>query len=323
MASKLGKKTGKKIEYKYYNEELKERYLSQRKKDLPVAIKCTDVQFRKIASAEYELDKDVSDWNYYEIIEYYKLLNITSITSLTCFNSIFSMYTDFCLENGLVKDHQNHFLECTQEVLLTCLNKAIFDKKIVSRETVLEWIEQLPNARDQFILLSLFEYGKSKDFIDIFNVKQSDCDKEKKTLKLSNRTVNISDKLISIIEECGEADTYYSISKNGTKKMPLVDYGFIVKSYPNQNNDLTNFRKGRNIYTACQRIFDYVGVGKWMSPNAISESGKLHMIKAEAKKLNITPYEYLYSKDIVKVEQQFNFKMERKTYYKTYKEYLV
>ena len=150
----------------YFNEELKKRYLNEKEKSLAITSNYIDVQFRKVSETEYELDKDVSNWTLYEIVEYYKLLNLTSYESLLCLNSIFSQYTQFCLENSLVRDNQNHYLECTREVLAGCINKSILDKKIVSRETILKWVDELPNPKDQFILLSLFEYGKSKDFRD-------------------------------------------------------------------------------------------------------------------------------------------------------------
>ena len=311
------------IEAIYYNEELKKRYIDEKEKSLVITSNYIDVQFRKASEMEYELDKDVSSWTTYEIIEYYKILNVTSFESLICLNSIFSQYTQFCLENSLVRDNQNHYLECTREILSGCINKSILDKKIVTRDTVLKWVDELPNPKDQFILLSLFEYGKSKDFKDIVNAKQTDLDKTENTLKLEDRQVKVSDKLIDIIYNCQMEDTYYSISGKGVKKMPLVDHGFVVKSYPNQNMDLSDFQKGRNIYIACQRIFDYLGVGQWMSPNAIAESGKLHMIKERAKELNITPMQYIYSENIKEIEVQYGCSITRSVYGKKYMEYLT
>ena len=311
------------IESTYYNEDWKKRYLQEKESMLSIPSNYIDVQFRKASETEYELDKDVSNWTTYEIIEYYKLLNVTSYESLLCLNSIFSQYTQFCLENSLVRDNQNHYLECSKEILSSCINKAILDKKIVDRETVLRWVDELPNPKDQFIILSLFEYGKSKDFKDTVYASNSDVDEESKTLKLSDRTVIISDNLLSIIEDCHQEDTYYSISGKGTKKMPLVDYGYIVKSYPNQNMGLSEFQKGRNIYIACQRIFDYLGVGQYMSPNALAESGKLYMIKEKAKEKDMTPMQYLYSEDIKDVEKQYGFSMVRSVYAKKYGEYLA
>jgi hypothetical protein len=131
----------------------------------------------------------------------------------------------------------------------------------------------------------------------------------------------VSDKLIEIIDNCGSTDVYYGISGKGEKRMPLVDHGYIVKSYPNQNIDLSDFQKGRNIYIACQRIFDYLGIGAWMTANAISESGKLYLLKKRASELNMSPFEYLYSINIREVEKQFGFTMSHSVYFQKYKEY--
>ena len=311
------------IEATYYNEDWKKRYLKEKETMLSIPSSYIDVQFRKVSETERELNKDVSNWTTYEIIEYYKLLNLTSFESLLCLNSIFSQYTQFCLENSLVRDNQNHYLECSKEILSGCLNKAILDKRMVDRNTVLKWVDELPNPKDQFILLSLFEYGKSKDFKDTVYASNKNLDTSNNTLKLSDRTVQVSDKLMEIIKDCQTEDTYYSISGKGVKVMPLVDHGYIVKSYPNQNMDLSEFQKGRNIYIACQRIFDYLGIGQWMSPNSISEAGKLYMIRERAKELNITPTQYVYSENIGEVETQFGCSVVRSVYVKKYNEYLA
>lgn len=310
------------IEAVYYNEELKKRYLKEKER-YAITTSYIDVQFRKSSEMEYELDKDVSNWTVYEIIEYYKLLNLTSFEVLVCLNSILSQYCQFCLENNLVIDNQNHFLECTKEILAGCINKAILEKKIVSRENVLKWVDEIPNPKDQFILLGLFEFGKSKDYKDFVNARLSDLNTSDKTLKLSGRTVKISSKLVNIIYECETENTYYSMSGKGSKTMPLIDYGFIIKSYPNQNINLSDFQKGRNIYIACQRMFEYLGVGDYMSPNFVSESGKLHMIHKRAEELNITAMQYLYSENIKEVETQFGCVITRSVYDKKYKEHLV
>ena len=311
----------KEIKDKYYNEELKKRYIEEKEKMLSVSSNYIDVQFRKTSEMEYELNKDVSNWTLYEIVEFYKIMNLSSYESLLCLNSTLSQYAQFCLENSLVKDNQNHYLECTVDVIAGCVNRAILDKKIVDRETVLRWVYELPNPKDQFILLSLFEYGKSKDFKDIVYARPKDVNGN--NLKLSNRTVEISNDLIRIIDNCKEEESYYSISGGGKKIMPLVDYGYIVKSYPNQNMSLSDFQKGRNIYISCQRMFNYLGVGQWMSPNSIAESGKLHMIKEKSKELNISPSDYLYSNSIEEVEKQYDCNIVRSIYAKKYNEHLV
>ena len=60
-----------------------------------------------------------------------------------------------------------------------------------------------------------------------------------------------------------------------------------------------------------------------MSPNDLSESGKLYMLKEKAKENNITPMQYLYSDDVKDVESQYGCKMVRSVYAKKYGEYLA
>lgn len=304
----------------YYNGELKKRYLETKAQDVVIPTNYIEVQFRKTAEMEFELSKDVSNWTFYEIIEFYKILNTTSFETLLNLNNILALYTQFCIENSLVKDNQNHFLECTQERLMGCLNKIVFDRKIVDRETILSWVKELPNPKDQFILLGLFEFGKSKDFKDLVYAKPSDvCGN---TLKLSDRTVSISNELVTIIRNCIEEETYYSITGKGEKKVALEYHGYIIKSYPNQNINMGDYQKGRNIYASCQRAFQYLGVEEWMTPNAVVESGKLYMIKEMAKKMNMSTMDFFYSKGIKEVEKQFGCMIVRSVYMKKYAEYL-
>lgn len=305
----------------YYNEELKKRYIKEKEKTLGISSNYIDVQFRKAAEFEHELNKDLSNWTVYEIVEFYKILNIATFESLLCLNSSLSQYTQFCLENNLVKDNQNHYLECTADIIKGCVNKAILEKKIIDRETVLKWINELPNPKDQFILLGLFEFGKSKDFQDFVYARKEHLNGN--SLQLSSRTVEITERLVNIIDDCETETKYYSITGENKKVVDLVDYGYIIKSYPNQNMGLGDYQKGRNIYISCQRTFKYLGVGEWMSPNAVVESGKLHMIRERSKELNMSMMNYIYSDHIKEVEMQFGCTISRSVYVKKYAEYLA
>ena len=112
-----------------YNEEQKNMYINHRKKDVSfVYLSNIELQFKRTAETEKELEKDVCNWNLYEIVDFYKMYNCTSYEVLLCINSTLSKYTNFCLENGLVKDNQNHFLECSTDTLESCINKAALDK---------------------------------------------------------------------------------------------------------------------------------------------------------------------------------------------------
>ena len=306
-----------------YNEEIKLRFISERNKEAILPENYLERQFRKTSDMEKELNKDLSNFTFYEIIEYYKLLNISSLDSLSVMNSQFSLYTQWCLQENLVKDNQNHFLEINIDIMRGCVNKALFNMKIISKNTILNWVEQLPNPKDQFVLLGLFEGIKGKDFCELLKLKPEDINKNNNTAKLfTGREIKISNKLSSIIDECVLETKYYSITGNNTKIMPLINRGFIIKDYPNAKDNVSDFFAGRKIYNSIMRILNYFDAG-FMTANSIYESGKINMIKEQSKKLKISPKEYIYTNNIKEVEEKYNFKMVRSTFLLKYEEHLI
>ena len=310
------------VEYKFYNSELKIQYIEEKSKEVIISNNYLECQFNKTCKFEEELNKDLSNFTVYEIVEYYKMLNISSFDTLFVMNSQFSMYTQWCLQKSLVKDNQNHFLEMTLEHLKDCLNKALVNMKIVTRETILNWTDQLPNPKDQFVLLGLFEGLKGKDFCELSKLRPENIKGNIATL-CTGREIKLSDRLLKIISDCIVEDKYYSISGNGTKVMPLVDKGFVIKDYPNARGDVSDFQLGRKIYNSITRILNYFDVLNFMTANSIAESGKLHMIKERAKELSLSCKDYIYSKHIEEVEKKFNSKIVRSIFWLKYEDYLV
>ena len=306
-----------------YNEEIKLRFISERNKEAILPENYLERQFRKTSDMEKELNKDLSNFTFYEIIEYYKLLNISSLDSLSVMNSQFSLYTQWCLQENLVKDNQNHFLEINIDIMRGCVNKALFNMKIISKNTILNWVEQLPNPKDQFVLLGLFEGIKGKDFCELLKLKPEDINKNNNTAKLfTGREIKISNKLSSIIDECVLETKYYSITGNNTKIMPLINRGFIIKDYPNAKDNVSDFFVGRKIYNSIMRILNYFDAG-FMTANSIYESGKLYMINQRAKELRISAKEYIYLDYIKEVEKKYDCKIVRSTFILKYEDYLT
>lgn len=304
-----------------FNENLKKRYIEEKKDSAVIPSNYLERQFNNVEKMEVELNKDVHDFTVYEIIEYYKTLNIAALESLAVLNSHFSLYTQWCLEKNLVKDNQNHYLEIDLEQLTNCLNKIVFERKIISREQIIEFCEQLPNPKDQVVLLGLFEGLKGKNFSDFVNLKPSDIHENSVTL-FSGRTIDVSDRLIDYINNSIEENKYYSISGGQAKVMPLIDKGYVIKDYPNTKEGTGDFAKGRIIYNSIARSLNYIGVLKFMSANSIAESGKINMIKNMAKEYNITPKEYIYSEKIKEVEHQYNCNIVKSTFWLKYQEHL-
>ena len=304
-----------------YNAEYKERFIIEKNNESIISKGYLECQFKKVSSMENKLNKDVSNFTYYEIIEFYKLLNTHSIEYLRVLNSHLSSYTQWCLQQNLVVDGQNHFLEMRIEDYDSCINKVLFNLKVIPKNTILEWVDDLENPRDKFILLGLFEGIKGNDYCELANLRSEDVNGNILTL-CTGRTIEISDKLKYIIEECIEEKTYYSLSGDRKKTMPLIDRGFIIKDYPNTKDDVSEFQRGRQIYNSIQRIMQFTGVYPKVSANQIFESGKLDMIKTQAEKYGMNCIEYLYSDNIKEVEKKYNCTILKKSYIIKHSNYL-
>lgn len=304
-----------------FNAEYKERFMAERNAEVIMSKGYLECQFKKVSSMEHNLNKDVSNFTFYEITEYYKLLNTYSVNALRVLNSHFSLYTQWCLQQNLVKDGQNHFLELRTEDYDSCINKGLLDSKILPKDTIIEWVDELPNPRDQFILLGLFEGIKGKDFCELANLKPKDVNVNSVRL-CTGRTIQISDKLVNIIRDCISEKIYYSTTGKEKKTMPLIDRGYIIKDYPNTKDDVSEFQRGRQIYNSIQRIMQFEEVYPTISANQIFESGKLHMIKERSKELGINCIDYIRSEKISEVEEKYNCTIIKKSYIIKYKDYL-
>ena len=311
-----------KVEYNFYNPELKMQYIEEKSNEVIISNNYLECQFNKTSKMEEELSKDLSNFTVYEITEYYKMLNISSFDTLFVMNSQFSMYTQWCLQKSLVKDNQNHFLEMTLEHLKNCLNKALVNMKIVTRETILNWVDQLPNPKDQFVLLGLFEGLKGKDFCELSKLRPEDIKGNIASL-CTAREIKLSNRLLKIVADCKVEDKYYSITGNSTKVMPLLDKGFVIKDYPNARGDVSDFQLGRKVYNSITRILNYFDVLNFMTANSVFESGKIHMIKERSKELKMSCKDYIYSSYISEVEKKYNSKIVRSIYWLKYEDYLV
>lgn len=292
-----------------YNEELKRRFIDNRLAEVTLPINYLNLQFEKISKAEEKLNKDICNFSFYEIIEYYKSLNTTSEGYLRVLNSQFSIYTNWCLAQNLVFDGQNHFMELRREDYEGCTNKALKSLSLLSKEMIDDMIDQLPNPKDKFCLLCLFEGIKGKSFSDITLLKPEDFSGNIVTLP-SGKTIEVSDELVEIKNLTVATDVYYAMTGAKKREIPLMDSGYIIKEYPNVETT-GEFRRSRRIYNQFCRIFSFLGL-EYLKMNDVYNSGLIHKIKISAQKRNMTVKEFGYSKffseDIESIYGDLNYK---------------
>ena len=156
--------------------------------------------FEKSYGFENIRQKDLYSFTVSEILEFYKFLDIGTITPLIVYNSNLIKYAQWALNENLITDGQNHFDELINESLYTCINKSKINASILSHEQFMELIHtKIKNEQDKYVFFCLYEGIKGKDYQEIIDLKLSDIDEKNSVAHLSTgREVYVSQDFINI-----------------------------------------------------------------------------------------------------------------------------
>ena len=305
-----------------YNQELKERYRIEKESYTTVSAYYFSSLFKKTQPFEEQLNKDISNFTTHEIINMYKTLAIMSLDTIVTMNSNLSMYTQWCIQENLVNDYQNHFLEIDRDMMATFVNKLAMDKKVVSRQQILDWCQQLPNPSDSFCLLGLFEGIRGGGYLELALAKMEDFNDNVFTA-YNGREIKVSSTRIEYAEQSNETLDYQSITNTMTREVTLIENGRIVKDYPNVQRSESLVVLRRRIQSRLARIFDYMGILDYMNGNDIRMSGVVEMINTRSRELEISGKDYIYGIGIEEIKKQYDYKVVPSVYIDKFGEYLV
>lgn len=262
-----------------YNKELKMQYI-ENNKDRNLTLEKNMIRFfNSIEKYEEYLNKDLSCFTMEEILDYYKSLGITSLESLMVMNSQFKLYTSYCQGKGIVNDGQNHYMELTTDLFMSCVNTALVNKKIITREQLISLAREQENPGDRFLLYALFEGIGGKRLIEISSFEKENIQKNKKAVKLcTGRVVSVTDEFIESVEEACEEYTYYTRNKD----FDIIERKF--KPYDNRPfkslaNAVKDDDRYQQIYGRIQRIKKENNDSPAITIAGLQESGRIQMIK--------------------------------------------
>lgn len=301
-----------------YNEAIKKRYKQEREKAVVVPQYALDLDFKKTSAFEEQLDKDVYDFTVYEILNMYKTWNSKSIDTLYVINNRLSQYSQWALEQNLVVDNQNHFLEINRDMLLGCINMIAQQKRIVSREQMIAWCSRLPNACDKFIFLGLYEGLNGSNYEDFWNSSIDDINKDKKIIRVERGELPISDTLIEYAEESNRTLELYPMTGDMSRVTKLVENGKIIKLKINTMYD-DPFHNGKNIYVSIVRVCKFLDIDQWYNTRQANESGIINFIKHSMEQYDLSFHDYLWSDHLREAEFQYDRKIVRSSFYTKYK----
>lgn len=313
-----------------YNQSQKERFIEERNSEVTLADNYLTRLFVDLELYEEKLGKDVSQFTTKEILDYFKVKNIRSLDLINNYNSQLATYTQWCLDQNLVPDGINHFMELNQDILNTCVNRAALADTIMSRDRVLEIIKDMKNPREQFVILMLFETGNSNHFCNIFYAKPEDFDFDNKTLHTyEGRTVNVSDELLHVVRRCIDQDTFIIYKQGGRNEYQtqrrLINRGYVYK----ETETVTVFDNTKIMTNRFQggmkEAFKYVGLLPWTKLNAFAESGLIWDFKQAAEQNQMTVSEVLNNRDLrnrILYQHNFDGKFSPKQFLRKYGNYL-
>ena len=303
-----------------YNEKTKLRYKEEREATTVVPNNAIKLDFQKTSSFEEQLDKDIYDFTIYEILNMYKTWNSKSIDTLYVINNRLSQYTQWALEQNLVADSQNHYLEINRDMLMGCINIIAQQNRIVSRQQIIAWCSKLPNACDKFVFLGLYEGLNGSLYEDFWNASIDDIDKKNKTIRVQRGIIPISEDLIEYAEESNNTLELYPMTGDMERVTKLVENGKIIKVKSNTKYDDPIHNK-KNIYIAIVRVCKFLDIDKWYNTRQATESGIINFIKQGMIQYELNFHDYLWSDHLKEVEYQYNRKIVRSSFYTKYRNF--
>lgn len=292
-----------------YNQETKERFLDSI--DLnQYPRRWWERVFEKSYMFEVRNNKDLYSFTTPEILEFYKFLDIRSLTPLIVYNANLVKYGQWALNENMITDGQNHFYEMDNEVLFTCVNQAKLNKSILSYDEFFEIVrDKIVNEQDKFVFLCIFEGIKGRYYQEIVDLKLSDIDKEKSTVKLSSgRTIAVSKEFIDYAERADNEHDYISLLGEygvGNKIIKLIPSSTIYKEKQNSNGRVVN----RTVYNTIVRNIESINdLNSTITSKSISDSGMIYYLNRRADEKGTTVAELLKNPETCQdIIDKYNF----------------
>ena len=281
-----------------FNEDVKTIYIeanTTRNKSLK---NNATILFNRCAAYEQRLNKDISCFSTSEIVDCLKSFNSVSLESLMNARSQYKLYTDWCINNHVfTKDYQNHFIEINNDMLKPCLNDFMKEHRVITREYILNNLDNLINPAERFILLGLFEgigAGSKIAYKEFENIRIEMFNTETHQIEFENRVIKYSNELYQIAREA--ANTYDTITytKNGGEKhIKLMDDERIIK--PAINARTYDYR---NIIDKKLRKIKEGLNNPAINMQSLKESGRIEMVKKLMEK-GLSLSEALSDKEVI------------------------
>ena len=302
---------------RYYNPEIKQKYMNTLSESAQVGCRAL---FDYAHIEEEKRNKDLALFTKDELLNLYSYINTRSINTLVNYHSAFKKYVRwYRIQYTPVIPYDIFIEEIDKAMLFNYINNVAVRKRVVTRETIFEWIDILKeredyHPREGFVLLGSFEGIGYNDRYEMAALKERDLfERENKYyVRLQSRDIEISKELYDLGKESANTHQAKVGLKNGTYR--IYSYGpldAIIKfKTDKRNGEVDNEKdiiKSRyRISKAGINVLKKLGVEKRVSIKSIIISGEIEYIKQKAYENNMQIEEYIYSKEFEEVCVRYN-----------------
>lgn len=264
--------------------------------------------FNRTEPYEETIGKDVCRFTEEEARAMLSNIGYKTLSTINKDVTYLRMYVDYQIEHGLAK--ANPFNLTQSE-----MSKMLSEKKVVDRQQVLAWCNQVYNASDKVILLGLFEGIRGLDYTELTNLRKGDLNESDNTVALNGRSerLKVSQRLMTYMLDASETNRYVTYG-NGSGRhtnKALLSSDLVIKEGDNTRGATTEFRKGRRIYTRLKILFRFLEVDDWMTANILTISGIIELVMEGSKKQGINWKDYIVTREArAEIRRRFNRDIE-------------
>ena len=266
-----------------FNEQRKRQFLAEREDKAVVSNNIYDT-FRLATDFEEKYNRDLCEWNSSEIIEFYKYYSTPRVQTLILVHSYLTMYTNWCISNGMVSDNQNHYSEINSEMLCKCINMNALRESVFSKDKLFEALKEIPNYCDRYLILGSFEGIPIKNDC-MYSAKVSDIHDGNILRLVDGNDIKISKELMQVMITAAEEDSRLSLtSVPKTFMYEYTDGDHIIRDIQRRSARVNHTV---TIGTRLRKCGDYLGMPS-LTFKALAESGRMWFISEIAKSKSVS-----------------------------------
>lgn len=306
-----------------YNEERKLRFLSEcETKYSDEYVTGFRSLFNKTQDFEEMFGKDVADFSREDISNFYSVTYYSDAYTYSNINARLGSYCSWCIEQSLVLDGCNHYREFVIADFYKYINIRLERKKYFDRDEYNKFLASIVNARDKFLVMCIYEFGKSDNFEEIFKLKMEDIKGNTATL-VTGREVHLSDELIAVAHRADQEHLYITLT--GDRERELIPSEYIFKksvTSPGKGESIDPNYGNKLVARLLSSIVGYYGGYEGINASSLALSGQIDMIHRESARLGISCEEYITTHfDELKKQYVVSPDYPRK-FYRKYRAYL-